>query len=311
MSVSTTLRRHILILKRLSKGPATVAQILDFIQARFEEDHELRNASRRTFHRDKADILQLYGQELIYNRSDKRYYLDESGDPDRSRRIIEAFDMRDLLKRSEDNKGHVFFEHRRPLGTEYFESLLCAIQNRLVVKYTYQNYSDPVITERTVHPHALKESKSRWYLLASEELGGKIKAFGLDRISGLEITKRTFRVPKDFNPNAQYQDCFGITAANSDAPEDITLSFEPVAGRYVKSFPLHHSQRVLVDNEREVRISLRVYLTREFIMEVLSYGASMRVIGPGRLREMIREELMRSLGERGVGQPALEVELAL
>lgn len=302
MSVSTTIHRHNLIVQRLRKGPATKQEILDFIAARFEDDHDLRKSSPRTFDRDKADILTLYRIDIQYSHADKKYYLDEAANPYLSNRILEAFDVANLLNLPEATAGHVLFEHRRPSGTENFQSLLYAIRNKLMVQYNYQNYSDPVIKARTVYPHALKESKSRWYLLATETLDGKVKAFGLDRISNLETTKRTFKTPPGFNPEAQYHDCYGITSPNSDAPDHIELSFEPLAGRYVKSFPFHHSQQVIVDNEQEIRISLSVYLTREFIMEILSYGASVKVLAPTRLKALIKEELLKALAQMEEGQ---------
>jgi hypothetical protein len=306
MSVSTTLRRHLLILQRLRKGPATKQEILDFIAARFEDDHDLRKSSPRTFDRDKADILTIFRTDIQYSHADKKYYLDETVDPQLSHRLLEGFDIANLLNLSESTAGHVLFEHRRPSGTEHFQSLLHAIRNKLMVQYNYQNYSDPEIKARSVYTHALKESKSRWYLLATETLNGKVKAFGLDRISNLEITKRTFKIPPGFNPDAQYRDCYGITSPNSDAPDDVVLSFEPLAGRYVKSFPLHHSQQVIVDNEQEIRISLKVYLTREFIMEILSYGASVKVLAPTKLKSLIKDELLKAMQQMDEGQPSSE-----
>jgi predicted DNA-binding transcriptional regulator YafY len=228
---------------------------LDFIELRTEAEHDVQKPSKRTFRRDKAEILSLYGLDIKYSGGDRRYYLSEQESAQLGDRIIEAYNIANVLKLPEAISGQILFEKRRPKGTEHFNSLLQAIREQQVVRYTYHAYAESAVTERTVHPYALKEFKGRWYLLASEGREGPTKSFGLDRITDLEITKQTFKIPKGFNPEEKYRDCFGITGPNSEAPGRIVLSFEPLAGRYIKSFPLHHSQELLVDNQEEIRIA--------------------------------------------------------
>ena len=67
------------------------------------------------------------------------------------------------------------------------------------------------------------------------------------------------------------------------------LSFEPFQGKYIKTLPLHHSQQIRVDNEEELQVTLRLCITHDFVMELLSYGDSMEVLEPPALIEEIRE----------------------
>jgi predicted DNA-binding transcriptional regulator YafY len=55
----------------------------------------------------------------------------------------------------------------------------------------------------------------------------------------------------------------------------------------LKSLPLHHSQEVLKDEENEFIIKLRLRITPDFIMEILSRGSSLKVIQPDSLRERV------------------------
>ncbi|MBP3750816.1 MAG: WYL domain-containing protein, partial [Prevotella sp.] len=71
--------------------------------------------------------------------------------------------------------------------------------------------------------------------------------------------------------------------------EDIELSYDALDGRFLKSVPLHHSQRILVDNDEEFRISLRLRITNDFVMELLSRSRSLTVIRPQSLRERVRK----------------------
>ena len=60
-------------------------------------------------------------------------------------------------------------------------------------------------------------------------------------------------------------------------------------GSFLKSNPLHHSQEIITDNEMEFRIRLRLRITNDFVMALLSRSSSLTVINPLHLRERIRK----------------------
>jgi hypothetical protein len=55
----------------------------------------------------------------------------------------------------------------------------------------------------------------------------------------------------------------------------------------LKSLTLHPSQEVLRDTNDEFRIKLRLRITPDFVMEILSRSTSLKVIQPDALREQI------------------------
>ena len=59
--------------------------------------------------------------------------------------------------------------------------------------------------------------------------------------------------------------------------------------KYIKSLPLHDTQEILVDDKDELRIKLKVCITYDFIMELLSFGGDVRVIRPKSLIRIIKE----------------------
>lgn len=65
------------------------------------------------------------------------------------------------------------------------------------------------------------------------------------------------------------------------------LSFDPYQGKYIKPMPLHESQEILRDDGKELRIRIKIYITYDFLMEILSFGPYVKVIQP--------EELILSL----------------
>jgi predicted DNA-binding transcriptional regulator YafY len=51
---------------------------------------------------------------------------------------------------------------------------------------------------------------------------------------------------------------------------------------------LHHTQQILAENDNELRISLSIYLTHDLIMELLSYGSTLKVIQPQELIDTLK-----------------------
>ena len=63
-------------------------------------------------------------------------------------------------------------------------------------------------------------------------------------------------------------------------PENIELSFGVRQGKYVKSLPLRHSQKIIIDNEKEFRISLKLVPTLDFIRDLLRFADSVEILKP-------------------------------
>lgn len=77
-----------------------------------------------------------------------------------------------------------------------------------------------------------------------------------------------------------YRYCFGIINANEGTPQEIILSFNPLQGKYIKSLPLHETQQILIDSNEELRIQLKLFITHDFVMELLSHGNTVKVMQP-------------------------------
>lgn len=279
MSKREYILRYLLIIRKLrNRRQATFKEINDFLILESELQSYKLSISKRTFQRDLNEIRSLFNVDIQYNFSDKVYYIADDEQQDINNRMLEAFDMFNLLNIAEDLSPYIYLEKRRPQGTEYLYGLIHAIKNRLLIRFTYQKFWEDEVTHRTAEPYALKEFKGRWYVLANDRKDNTIKTFGLDRISQLEISRELFKYPENFNINEYFKYCFGIITSPDTEPEEIVLSFEPVQGKYIKSFPLHETQKVIVDNKEELQIKLKLHITHDFIMELLSFGDTVKIL---------------------------------
>ena len=295
MSKRAYIHRFLLIFKKLKIKPyTTYEELRNFIENQLEclqmQDDSLNMGfSKRTLQRDIKEIRNLFGIDIEYSKTAKGYFINQSEVENMNfQRMIESFDMFTSLKLAQDLTPFVHLEKRRPLGTENLYGLFHAIKNRFQIKFSYQKFWEDEKTQRKTNPYAIKEFKDRWYLMAKDNRDGNVKSFALDRLTDLEITNKIFESPRDYNIEEVYRYCFGIINPNDEVPQVIVLSFDPVQGRYIKSLPLHETQEVLVDNKNEIQIRLKLCITYDFIMELLSHGDNLKVLKPARLMKEIK-----------------------
>lgn len=290
MSKHETLLRHQKIIGKLKiNKEVTFEEMSDYLKNQSDLLEYDLVISQRTFQRDLIEIRSLYNVDIQFDRSRKVYFIEEDENPDLNNRMMEAFDFISAVKMSEDLTQFIYFEKRKPQGTHHFYGLLHAVRNRLIIELTHQTFEYDEPTKRMVEPYGLKESKGRWYLLAKEVGKDRVKTFGLDRIVDFEITRRHFAPPENYNANEAFKYCLGVINFEDAEPQEIILSFDPHQGKYMKSFPIHESQAILIDNDEEIRISLFLDITYDLVTEILSHAERVKVISPKRLIKEVQQ----------------------
>jgi predicted DNA-binding transcriptional regulator YafY len=295
MSRKEALIRYRHIVNKLRRKPSSFKEIADYLERQSEmEDYDF-TISKRTFKRDTEDIFTLYSIEIKYDFTKKVYFIDDEGDTAKKDRLFEAFDTFYVLNMTEDLSNYIHLERIKPKGTDNLYGLIHAIKNKLRIKFDYEKYWDESITDRVVEPYCLKEFKNRWYLIAKDVKDTYPKTFALDRMAALEITNIKFVVSTSFDMNGMFRYCYGIITPQNEKPEEVILSFDTEQGKYIKSLPLHESQEILVDDEDELRIRLKIYITHDFVMELLSHGDNVKVLQPTLLAEQLKAHYERAL----------------
>ncbi len=135
----------------------------------------------------------------------------------------ESFQLIQALRAAQNFTDKVFWETRKPNGLEHFETLLFAINNKRSVHFSHYKYWEDVVKERVVHPLGLKESQGRWYLLAVDTTDRRLKTFGLDRMSDLDVQEKPYREKYDYDLKKQFTHAFGILVEDQEKPEIICM----------------------------------------------------------------------------------------
>jgi predicted DNA-binding transcriptional regulator YafY len=124
-------------------------------------------------------------------------------------------------------------------------------------------------------------------LFAKDRNDKRLKTFGLDRIINFENTLSRFDYPLSLDVNEIFRHCFGVINLEDCKPEEVVLSFDAEQGKYIKSYPIHESQKIITENNDEFRIMLQLCITHDLIMEILSHGDTVEIIAPKKLKETI------------------------
>lgn len=289
--------RQRIIINCLRKKPCSFEELDDVLMRRSDLDERKYNCSERTFQREKNEILSNYNIEIKFNKQTGKYEIVSEDWDEHSERLMESYDMINALNTGKSLSQHLYLEKRKPLGLEHIHGILHAIKNQRLLSFNYKKYwyDEKNDLIRVVEPLALKESRYRWYLIARDTTSQTVKTYGLDRISNLEVSKRKFDLLNNYDIETDFKNSFGILNNDDINPEKIVLSLTPQQGKYIKSLPLHSSQKEILSNDVEYRIELFLKPTYDFEMEILSLGSNVKVVEPESLKESIKSKLKEAL----------------
>ena len=159
---------------------------------------------------------------------------------------LDTFEWLDSLKKRLDIN-----EHRRIIqfdSNPYFEgrnligSLFTAISNKQVLALKYHTFKNPQVREVVVYPYLLKQYNNRWFLIVGVE-DGTILNFALDRIDDFKPMPHIDYIEPDEELESRFDDIVGVTLFKDRPTEDILLWVNEEGYQYVKTKPLHGSQR--------------------------------------------------------------------
>ena len=289
--LSKKILRLLTIINVLSahKNGLSKHDLIKIIERKFELSNESFNYKDITFKRDIIDIRTELQIDIIYSRKNDTYCLNS----------LEINDSRiDLLLNSMavfstflNHSGlpkYILTDKRQTSGLDNFAAISDAIKKGHKVEFSYFKFDSNLFETKKICPLALKESKKRWYVIGVYDFNQEIKAFGLDRISNLTITDTRFKSAIDIDTiYSYYEHSFAMfTDANK---ERVTLKFDLTDGNYIKSYPIHRSQKIELNDEKNAYIvSLEIKITLDLVMELMSRAWSIEIIEPQSLRQRLQ-----------------------
>jgi predicted DNA-binding transcriptional regulator YafY len=198
--------------------------------------------------------------------------------------------MSNLLLGSQAIKDRIILESI-PSGQENLAIIVDAMKTNTQLTITYQSYWRDEPSTFTVYPYCVKLFKQRWYLVALSPYYEKVMIYALDRIKDMEVEDEHFVYPDDFDPDSFFEGCIGVIVDEEYDIETVRLKVSAHQSNYIRSLPMHSSQKEIERNDDYSIFTFEVRPTFDFQQEILMNGADMEVLSPERLRNEIAEKI--------------------
>jgi len=182
-----------------------------------------------------------------------------------------------------------------PAGKEYLQPIINAMKQDYKLMMTYRKFGQTTGYTITVEPYAIKVFKQRWYLLAKDNKRETPTIYALDRILALEETEESFVYPSDFDTELFFKDYYGVLCSTKDKAQKIVIRTYPPFTNYLRTLPLHHSQKEVKTTPDYADFEFHLRPTFDFRQELLSQCNEVEVLKPAKLREEMKEMIGKML----------------
>lgn len=180
-------------------------------------------------------------------------------------------------------------------GLEFITPLYNAILYKKVLNVSYKSFKRDNNQSISFHPYYLKQYKNRWFVFGLNEEFGQITNLALDRIVGIEDTKKVFTPNTTIDFSEYFEDVIGVTLDKDAKLEKIQLKISNELYPYIQTKPLHGSQKIKEKGETFVLIELELIPNYELESLILSFGDGIEVLSPEALRNKIKNRVQVSL----------------
>ncbi len=291
----------------------TIEDLIDACSdALYEYEGTDKPISMRTI---RMDLKAMRSEQLGYNApivvTDKKYYTYE--DPEYSitdiplttqdlnilqevSHLLKQFkgfnhfnEVNEMISKLED-KIYSEQHHQAPVidfeknellaGLEWLDLLYKSIIERTTLSITYQSFKARQPGQLIFYPYLLKEYRNRWFILGMHKKDRQLLTLALDRILNIEpLQDEPYRKNKDFNAQTYFADIIGVSHTGVNPVEVVFLADHHQAP-YIKTKPLHPSQKILESGREGILFSITVIPNLELERELLGFGEGLKVISP-------------------------------
>ena len=183
-------------------------------------------------------------------------------------------------------------------GIEWLDVLYKAIVNKTTLLLTYQSFKARQAQDVIFYPYLLKEYRNRWFILGMKKQGKEIITFALDRIQNIAPQDKELYVQhKNFEPHTYFDNIIGVTRNYAEAPTTIVFWASAHHAPYIKTKPIHASQKIVEEVKGGTHFSITVIPNFEMERELIGFGDGIKVLSPNNIvRQMKRKvRLMNEL----------------
>ena len=249
---------------------------------------------RSSFNRHRDAIQDMFGIIIDCERKTYKYYISNPevlSDGSISQWLFSTLAVHGVLADCAAIKDRIILENV-PAGEEYLDTIKRAIKSNRRLRIGYKKFEAEGY-EKVICPYAQKQFRQRWYLLARND-EDQMRIYALDRMTMVELTDETFEIPADFSAQTYFSEYFGVLTDDTPMAHVIIRAHKWMPN-YLRTLPLHHSQRELESTPDYTDFSYDIRPTSDFLGELLRHSNGIEVLEPQELREEMRQMIVETL----------------
>lgn len=245
---------------------------------------------RQTFDRWKSGILDLFGILIdCEQRGGYHYYITNPKELSEGKLrtwLLNTYGTAETLSSNLSIHDRILTENI-PSSQDHLSTVLEAMKSNNTLHITFKAFTMKEPKRFLVEPYCVKMSAQRWYMLARNTEHKNLRLYSLDRIEAVEISNTRFVLPDDFNAKDYFAEFFGIVLDESVPLQTIILRADKYHQNYMRTLPLHPTQREIFACDDYADFELRLRPTYDFYMKLMSFGNMIKVLEPKNLQEEI------------------------
>ena len=262
-------------------------------------EEEESDIPERTFHRHREAIEDLFGIEILCDRSNGNvYYIGNEEILEKPSFTASLFNGLAIDNHLIDNpviKDRIHYEEI-PGGSKYLPVIIEAISKNSLIEISYRSFNDRKLKEFKIEPYGMKQASKRWYLIAHIPDYETLTVFALDRIESINETNEEFKFEKNWNLDSYFDEVIGVNLEEDYECEDVKIRVFGHQRHYIETLPLHKSQKLVKREKEYSEYSFKLRPEYEFQHEILKMGFNAEVLSPQWLRDEIKwqaEEILK------------------
>lgn len=193
---------------------------------------------------------------------------------------------------SHNNEKIIEFDQNNFLkGLEFITPIYNSILYKKAINIEYKSFKQDISQSIIFHPYFLKQYNNRWYVFGKNDASQFIMNLALDRISTIEESKKKYIPNKSIDFTEYFEDIIGVTLNNEGKVEEVVIKVSNELLPYIKTKPIHGSQKLKEQGSTHALISLDLIPNYELESLILSYGEGVEVLHPKPLRDKIKKRV--------------------
>lgn len=202
--------------------------------------------------------------------------------------------LKDSFGDNSDSEKVISFESNVDYsGYNYISKIFNSIVNKRVLNIIYHPFNQDVFN-LTFHPYYLKQFNNRWFVLGlNQELDIPTYTLALDRIINIKDSESNYKI-HSIDWEEYFSEVYGVSKPFEGQEVDVELLFNSEQAPYIKTKPIHQSQKHYELENGFLKVKLKIIPNFELEQLILSFGERVKVIEPKSLKEKIKARVKSS-----------------